>query len=796
MRLAERVTEEQSGVASVCRSKDRLAQGSPSARWFRLISSENLIPAVGSWLLVCVLLGSAPLVPQAQDSPKFYLSTGTRKMAALLRKIYAEQDWKTDPNKDGVRAQYYKQMLQAKPDLEHELKIRQALAECDLRAGDSGDAIEQLETIRRLGRENGIAFKADFEKDIRDSLGLAYLRLGEQENCLTNHGQDSCLLPLQRGGVHTQRRGAKGAVREFSAALRENPKDLKSQWLLNIAYMQLGQYPSEVPRPWLVPPSVFSSESDVGRFVDVAAQVGLLNTGHSGGVVMEDFDGDGLLDIVITTSGPLDQMRLFHNNGDGTFSDRTREAGLMGEVGGLNVISTDYNNDGHPDLLVLRGGWWGEHGKYPMSLLRNNGDGTFDDVTEEAGLMSLHPTQTAAWADYDNDGWLDLFVGHETTGRESHPSQLFHNNHDGTFTDVAAEVGLADLGFVKGVAWGDFNNDGRPDLYVSRKSQPNLLFRNDGPRDAKNPQADRWKFTDVTEAAGVAKQSNSFPTWFFDFDNDGWPDIFVAGYWMGTYDDIAAFEMRKPYKGETPRLYHNNHDGTFTDVTKQVRLDRAILVMGANFGDLDNDGWLDMYLGTGDPAYEALLANRLFRNNQGKVFQDVTVSADVGDLQKGHGVAFGDLRNNGQEDIFEVLGGAYPGDIYQSALFSNPGHANHWITLELEGVKSNRAAYGARIDVKVKTGKGGQRHIYRTVGYGSSFGQNPMRQHIGLGDAQEILEIVITWPGTKSAERFADLGMDRAYHLREGEGRAQVVQWKQFAFAKGNAAEHDHPPIN
>ena len=171
---------------------------------------------------------------------------------------------------------------------------------------------------------------------------------------------------------------------------------------------------------------------------------------------------------MLSSSGPLDQLRFFHNNGDGTFSDRTRQAGLIGELGGLNIIETDYNNDGHPDVLVLRGGWWGKFGEYPMSLLRNNGNGTFDDVTEDAGLLSAHPTQTAAWADFDNDGWLDLFVGHESTPNDPHPSQLFHNNHDGTFTEVGAANGLADLGFVKGVAWGDFNNDGRPDLYVSR----------------------------------------------------------------------------------------------------------------------------------------------------------------------------------------------------------------------------------------------------------------------------------------------------------------------------------------
>ena len=283
---------------------------------------------------------------------------------------------------------------------------------------------------------------------------------------------------------------------------------------------------------------------------------------------------------------------------------------------------------------------------------------------------------------------------------------VFHNNQMERSRKWPRH-GVADLGFVKGVAWGDFNNDGRPDLYISRGIAAEPAFRNDGPRE-KNacgwpssgnlPMLPNW--------LAWRNRQNSFPTWFFDYDNDGWPDIFVAGYWMDTYDDVAAFEMRKPYKAETPKLYHNNHDGTFTDVTKQMKLDRAILVMGANFGDLDNDGWLDMYLGTGDPAYEALLANRLFRNSEGKVFRMSLARQISGTCRRGTELRSETLRNNGQEDIFEVLGGAYPGDTYQSALFSNPGHGNHWITLQLEGVKSNRAAYGTRIDVKVKTARG------------------------------------------------------------------------------------------
>ncbi len=725
----------------------------------------------------------------AADAP--YQSPGTKKMAGLLEQIFREQDWATDPNKAAERASHLREDLANNPSLRDEIKIREVLAENLLKAGDSAGAVEQLEKIRTICKDDGIILALAFDKLVRDNLAIAYLRLGEQENCVHYHGQDSCLYPIKGGGVHVLQRGAEGAFHELTAALEKDPNDLKSRWLLNIAAMTLGKYPDDVPEKWRVAPTTFASEYDIGRFYDVATDVGLVINHHSGGVIMEDFDGDGLLDLMVSGSGPHDQLRLFHNNGDGSFSDRTPEAGLTGETGGLNLVVTDYNNDGHPDVLVLRGGWWGQNGKYPMSLLRNNGNGTFDDVTEEAGLLSLHPTQTAAWADYDNDGWLDLFVGHEANTTENHPSQLFHNNHDGTFTEVAAANRLEEMGFVKGVAWGDFNNDGRPDLYVSVKGKPNRLFRNDGPMDPKNPQPDQWKFTDVAVQAGVAEPIHSFATWFFDYDNDGWPDIFVAGFYADTLNDIGAFEMGLPYKAEVPRLYHNNHDGTFSDVTKQVKLDRAILVMGSNFGDLDNDGWLDVYLGTGDVPYESLLPNHMFRNDEGKVFQDVTTSGGFGHLQKGHGVAFGDIDNDGDEDVFEEMGGAASGDNYPSVLYENPGHGNHWITLEIEGVRTNRAAFGTRVNVTVKTA-GGVRHIYRTVGYGSSFGGNPLRQHIGVGKAEKISEIEVTWPTSKLVQKFHDLPVDRAFHLREGAAALTPVNYKTFQLRHLPTAAHQH----
>jgi hypothetical protein len=210
----------------------------------------------------------------------------------------------------------------------------------------------------------------------------------------------------------------------------------------------------------LIPPAAFASGEDVGHFVDVAHRAGVDSFSLSGGVIVDDFDNDGLLDIVTSSIDSCAPLKFFHHNPDGTFTDRAAQAGLTDQLGGLNILQTDYNNDGRLDILVLRGGWETAQRK---SLLRNNGDGTFTDVTAASGLLTvLTGTQAAVWTDYDNDGWLDLFVGNE-----SGPAQLFHNKRDGTFEDVATKAGVDKRGFNKGVTAADYDNDGWPDLYVS-----------------------------------------------------------------------------------------------------------------------------------------------------------------------------------------------------------------------------------------------------------------------------------------------------------------------------------------
>jgi VCBS repeat protein/ASPIC/UnbV protein len=658
------------------------------------------------------------------------------------------------------------------------VRLAPQLANELLNAGRIEEAIAIAETLLRPSPE--AAPVAPPTADVRQFLALCYLRLGEQQNCITRHTLESCLLPIRGGGVHTEQRGSRAAIREFATLLERSPDDFGARWLFNIASMTVGDYPEGVPRKWLIPARVFAPEHDIKRFPDVAPLLGLDVLGHAGAGIMEDFDADGFLDIVTTSMGVRDPIHYFRNNGDGTFSERAEAAGLAGEWGGLNAVHADYDNDGFPDLFVLRGGWMRAGGRFPNSLLRNRGDGTFEDVTERVGVLSFHPTQTAAWGDYDNDGWLDLFIGNESDRDDPHPSELYHNNRDGTFTDRAINLGRRDLGYIKGVTWGDFNNDGRQDLYVSVLYGDNYLFRNDGKRTSPGAAGEDWQFTDVSRESGTVEPEDSFATWFWDYDNDGWLDLLVTGFAVTDMSDIAAMYLKMPFRTEVPRLYRNNRDGrTFTDVTRAVRLDRVALAMGSNFGDLDNDGWADAYFGTGEPRLSALLPNRLFRNDGGGAFQDVTTSAGVGHIQKGHGVAFGDIDNDGDQDLFEEMGGWFVSDVAHSVLYRNPGHGNHWITLRVEGRHSNRSAIGARIKVRVKT-TAGPRDVYATVGTGGSFGGNSLQQEIGLGRALSLETIEVTWPATTQVQVFRDADLDRVYRIIEGEPSLSRVPVKRL----------------
>jgi len=618
-------------------------------------------------------------------------------------------------------------------------------------------------------------------------LAIAYMRLGEHNNCMLNHNGSSCIFPIKDGGVHVQKTGSTKAIGVYEEILKHHPDDYESKWLLNIAFMTLGGYPKNVPREFLIPGLDADTAYKVKPFTDIAADLGLNVNGRAGGVIVDDFNNDGYLDIVISGWDLTDHLHYFQNNKDGTFTDMTERSGLKDITGGLNIQQTDYNNDGNLDIFILRGAWNTQgFGNQPSSLLRNNGDGTFTDVTIPSGLLFYTPTQAAVWADFNNDGWLDVFVGAEDSGMIDaggvHTCALYINNHDGTFTNVAEQAHCNITAFVKGVSAADYDNDGWQDLFLSTMNGKKYLLKNKG-KPGIIPD-----FEDMSQQSEIANNTMStFTTWFYDYNNDGWPDVLVSGY--GFNKSLAYYAGAEGMGKPVPQagnvfLYKNNRDGTFTDVTKAVGLDKVVYSMGGNFGDIDNDGWPDMYFGTGNPDFKSLIPNKLFKNIGGTKFADVTTSSRTGNLQKGHGVAFADFRNNGIQDIFIEMGGAYKGDSYTSSLYMNPGQSNNnWISLKLQGVNANRAAIGSRIKVTF-TENGLKRSVYKDVNSGGSFGASPLRQEIGIGQAKSIGEIEIRWAGSNTIQHFTNIAPNQFLHITEGNNKPEVIHLAKLTYKR------------
>lgn len=628
------------------------------------------------------------------------------------------------------------------------LRAHVALGQLYTYTGEMSQAIEQFDaalSIAQSGLPDGVPL-------LEEMLGVAWLQRAQMDNDAFHSAGDVDIFPPLHSDAHFAKpEGSQHAIEFLGKYLESKPDDYQAKWLLNVAYATVGKYPDGVPSSQLIPPSLFGSAQSVSRFRDIAGAVGLQAFLGAGGLVVEDFENNGLLDVVITSQDVCQPMHYFHNNGDGTFSDRSAQAGLADQLGGLNVVAGDYNNDGCIDLLILRGGW-----EFAMkrSLLRNNCNGTFTDVTEQSGLgQSITATQSAVWADIDNDGFLDLFIANENS-----PAQLFRNRGDGTFEDISHSAGIDRTAFSKAVTAADYDNDGFVDFFVSNFDGANFLYRNNGDR----------TFTEVGRQAGVREPLFSFSTWFFDYDNDGWPDLLVTDYPWSVADEIRSY-LHLPAKSETMKLYRNLHNGAFEDVTAKVGLDRIFMPMGTNFGDVDNDGFLDMYLGMGNPSLGSISPHVLLRNDAGKRFVDITAAAGVGELHKGHGIAFADLRRNGQEDILAANGGAIPAEKHTIRLFQNPGNGNDWINVHLVGVKTNRSAIGAKIHVTVQNQNEAPRSIWRTVGETSSFGGNPTEQHIGLGADARIVRLDVIWPATRTQQHFDHVEKNQFIQIKEFE---------------------------
>jgi hypothetical protein len=550
------------------------------------------------------------------------------------------------------------------------------------------------------------------------------------------------------------------AATVFTQVLDLDPNHATARWNLRIACRQAGLDPDALENRYRIDlaPSIPPGHEPV-RFTDVAREAGVARVSMGRGSAWRDLDGDGWLDLFAVEDG--EPHALYHNNGDGTFAEITATVGLDDPRGGWSALWADYDNDGAADIFVTRDGFQG----LGANSLYHNNSGAFTDVTQKAGMDRIADSFCATWGDYDGDGWLDLYVGNGIATK-GNTNTLYRNNRDGTFADVTEAAGVGDgRRATIGATWGDYDNDGRLDLYVVNNGGACALYRNNGD----------GTFADVTEAAGVIGPLFGFVAFFLDFDDDGWLDLFVSSsaQTIGEVIDSAVTGKASLFSGNRAYLYRNNGDGTFTDTAQPAGLGRSLGTMAATHGDIDNDGYQDLYLANGGPAMDRFEPDLLFLNNQDGTFADISGAAGLEVFGKGHGTTMADYDNDGDLDIYSPQGGVggNAGQAQANHLFRNEGNDNHWLIVELVGKAtsggsppaSNRDGIGAKVTVKI-----GAAIRCAEISGGSGFGvTNSLPMEFGLGSAQRADEIEVRWPSGR-IDRMTDVPADQTLIIVEG----------------------------
>ena len=480
-------------------------------------------------------------------------------------------------------------------------------------------------------------------------------------------------------------------------------------------------------------------------FTDEAAARNALVPGYGRGTAMVDLDNDGLLDLIVTMSEMEDVF--LRQKADGTFENMNTQWGIPTTLDrGWGVLAADFDNDGDRDVYFPTGGFTGAQAN---TILRNdlNTSGTFTDMTANSGATQLAGFSSFGGTvlDYDNDGDLDIFVSNNGIAvRGSVRNALLRNDGNFTFTDVSVLAGVTKLGDYRHCSSGDVDNDGFVDIFVGNFNGNNLLYHNNGD----------GTFTDSAVSAGVSDPDKNFGGVLIDFNNDGWLDIFGARY---------------QYQGNYPSgLYVNKANGTFHDVRANSGMARQ-KDMGHNCSDLNADGYPDIFIGTGHPSIKELDVVRLVRPTPAGGLLTLSVGASAGlhaiGKTRGHGAAFGDINRDGFNDIYTNNGGPafVPASWQENCLFISDGNANNSLQVEPIGVISNKSAVGTRM--MAITGDGVRVFRYNTVGRGFCNTDSPMA-HFGLGPAMRVQDFVMTWP-SGNVQTYLDLDTSVAHKIYE-----------------------------
>jgi len=638
----------------------------------------------------------------------------------------------------------------------------------DYHKGNFREAVRLIEsTIRTRGESEDRLFW----------LALSNMRLAENENCLpmlrgapmpaAMPEGSMCSLPVT--SFHQKAQYAQAAADGFEALLdRYDSENRLYRWLLNFNYMTLGKFPAGVPRKYVIDSEFIDRFYGKGRdktraefpdlsFDDESKALGV-NTFHPGrGVAVEDFDGDGYLDII--TGGSFGPVRFYKNDHGRGFIDKTAESGLTNATQVFAIVAGDYDNDGSPDLFICR----------PFDhflLYHNNGKGVFTDVTAASGLLdtwrpdSLAVTWIPTWADVNNDGKLDLFLAQwafrlpfvtNVMAKPRMDSALFIQEN-GKFVNRTKEYGLESLlhdYYYIGSAFGDYDGDGYQDLFLSSPLRnSSVLLRNINGR--------RFEDTHLIDSTAPG-----FAAAFVDINHDGRLDIFQAGFGDAktAVEQVVFGEHTNDYRNGHSAIFLQTPDGKFE--RHEEAFDMPMSTMGSTFGDINNDGCYDFYFGKGDPEPWFVLPNLMFisqpRGHEcGLTFRNVSMLEGFGNVQKGHGVVFFDFNGDGKEDLYSALGGMWPGDAWTSQLLVNKSRLKYtWTNIRLRGRKTNYFGVGVNFRVRAENAGGEPIVRYYHMDNKTGFGSAPVLAHVGLMDAVKIDGVDVQWPVSRCSRTYS-----------------------------------------
>ena len=541
-------------------------------------------------------------------------------------------------------------------------------------------------------------------------------------------------------------------------ACRDDPQDVRYRWLLRTLTILTHRPEDSIPLDCrLVVPTVPPSPV---HFEDVteAAGVSLVSMGR--GAAWGDFDGDGRDDLLVCSErGPF---TLFRNRGGGKFVEVAAKVGLVDPVGlgcyGANFV--DYDNDGFQDVFLTSNGWGGDN---RLFLFHNEGGRRFKDVTDKAGLGGRVDAFGSSWADYDKDGNLDVAVATGVVHPEGDRILLYHNLGNGKFSEVGVKAGLSKRARWMNVCWGDYDGDGRPDLFAVSFDSGCALYHNVG----------GGRFENATERAGLTCPSANYTCDFLDYNNDGRPDIFVSTYPGGKENVMVAHYISgAPAPMEKRQLlFRNNGDGTFSRVTEEAGITGWHEAMASAVGDVDDDGFPDILLGTGSPQLDWAEPKPLYHNDGKGHFVDIGLSAGILDFGMLHGTVFSDYDDSGRLSFYEARGGFYLASRLHSRLYRNLGTLNHVLEVRLIGTNSNRDAIGARLMVAC-----GDKRVYQQVDGGSGFGSmNSRTVHFGLGASQAMDSLSVDWPSGLH-QVWKNAPVDARIEIIEGKAEFRVLE--------------------